>query len=106
MKDNWINHNTDKLLLFVLVLLAGVLVMHMVHHGADKDALTWAENSFSTVLGASPAPMGKHQMARRLHRFPLRFRSPLRPRLRPFPARDLADCRRACEFPERKCEAD
>jgi hypothetical protein len=52
MKDSWINHNTDKLLLFVLVLASGMLVMHMVHHQVDKDALTWAENSFSTVLGA------------------------------------------------------
>lgn len=52
MKDSWINHNTDKLLLFILVLLAGFMVLHMVHHSADHDAITWAENSFSTVLGA------------------------------------------------------
>jgi len=42
----------DKILLFLLVVLTGVMVLHMVHHVADMEALTWAENAFSTVLGA------------------------------------------------------
>jgi hypothetical protein len=53
MKDTWLNHNTDKLLLFLLVLATGYIVMHIIHHGtADQGALEWAENAFSTVLGA------------------------------------------------------
>lgn len=53
MKDNWINHNTDKLLLFILTCLLGAMILHILHHGsADGPLLAWAENSFSTVLGA------------------------------------------------------
>ena len=52
MTDTWINHNTDKLLLFSLVLLAGFLILHIIHHGGDASTLDWAENEFSTVLGA------------------------------------------------------
>ncbi len=53
MRDTWWNHNTDKLLLFVLVLLSGFVVMHIVHHDPDNmQAMTWAEGAFSTVLGA------------------------------------------------------
>ena len=53
MKDNWWNHNTDKILLYSLVLLTGYIVVHIVHHGdVDQSALAWAENAFSTVLGA------------------------------------------------------
>jgi hypothetical protein len=53
MRDNWINHNTDKLMLFILLLLGAYMVMHIVHHDqGDMQALTWAEGSFSTVLGA------------------------------------------------------
>lgn len=52
MKDNWWNHNTDKVLLFVLVLIMCYMVMHIIHHDNSGPALEWAENSFSTVLGA------------------------------------------------------
>jgi len=53
MKDNWFNHNTDKLLLYSLVILGGVFMMHVIHHGgSDAQLLTWLENAFSTVLGA------------------------------------------------------
>lgn len=53
MRDNWLNHNTDKLLLFTLVLLGGVFMLHIIHHGPpDAQLLTWLENAFSTVLGA------------------------------------------------------
>jgi hypothetical protein len=53
MKDNWINHNTDKLMLFVLLVLGGYMVMHIVHHDqGDMQAMTWAEGAFSTILGA------------------------------------------------------
>lgn len=53
MNDSWINHNTDKLLLFVLVILGGIMVMHITHHDAgDMQAMTWAEGAFSTTLGA------------------------------------------------------
>jgi len=52
MKDNWLNHNTDKLLLYSLVLLTGILMIHVIHDGADKSILEWLENAFSTVLGA------------------------------------------------------
>lgn len=53
MKDTWWNHNTDKVLLFVLVLLGGFMVMHIVHHDpSNMEAMTWAEGAFSTTLGA------------------------------------------------------
>ena len=53
MKDNWINHNTDKMMLFVLLVLAGYIVLHIVHHDPDNmQATTWAEGAFSTILGA------------------------------------------------------
>lgn len=53
MKDTWWNHNTDKILLYSLVVFTGLLTLHIIHHGAgDKNSLEWAENAFSTVLGA------------------------------------------------------
>lgn len=53
MKDNWATHNTDKMLLFIALILAGYLVMHIIHHDAgDMQAMTWAEGAFSTILGA------------------------------------------------------
>lgn len=53
MKDNWITHNTDKMLLFILVLVLIGLNMHIAHHDAnDMQTVTWAQGAFSTVLGA------------------------------------------------------
>ena len=53
MRDSWLNHNTDKLLLYSLVLLTGFMILHMIHHDhIDQQALAWGENAFSTVLGA------------------------------------------------------
>lgn len=53
MRDSWLSHNSDKLMLFILLLLGGYLVMHIVHHDqGDMQAMTWAEGAFSTVLGA------------------------------------------------------
>lgn len=53
MSDNWFTHNTDKLLLYSLVVLAGVFMLHVLHHGpADKELMAWLENAFSTILGA------------------------------------------------------
>ena len=53
MQDNFLNHNFDKLLLFVLTLATGYIVLHIVHHqNLDQSAMAWAENAFSTVLGA------------------------------------------------------
>lgn len=53
MKDNWLNHNTDKILLFILTVLLGLMIIHVIHHGASDDKLlAWAENTFDTVLGA------------------------------------------------------
>lgn len=53
MKDNWLNHNTDKILLFALVLVLLCVTVHIAHHDAgDMEAVTWSEGSFSTVLGA------------------------------------------------------
>lgn len=53
MKDNWFNHNTDKLLLSVLVVLLIVLNVHLAHHdGTNMQTITWAHDAFNTVLGA------------------------------------------------------
>lgn len=53
MKDTWRAHNTDKLLLFILVLVLLGVTVHIAHHDpGDMEAVTWSEGSFSTVLGA------------------------------------------------------
>jgi len=53
VKDTFINHNFDKLLLFSLTILTGAIVIHVIHHQTiDQSAMAWAENAFSTVLGA------------------------------------------------------
>jgi hypothetical protein len=53
MRENWWNRNTDKLLLYSLVLLGGLFLIHILHHGTtDEKLMSWLENSFSTVLGA------------------------------------------------------
>jgi len=52
MKE-WLIHNTDKLLLYSLVVLGGIFMIHLLHHGSpDEKLLAWLENAFSTVLGA------------------------------------------------------
>ena len=52
MKDGWLDRNTDKLLLYSLVILGGVVMMHAIHHAADGGLIEWLENAFSTILGA------------------------------------------------------
>lgn len=53
MKDTFLNHNFDKILLFVLVVMLMFAVDHVLeHHGGDMQALEWATGAFSTVLGA------------------------------------------------------
>jgi hypothetical protein len=53
MKDTWFNHNTDKLMLFILIIFMGFLALHVIHHDAnDMQAITFVEGAFSTVLGA------------------------------------------------------
>lgn len=52
MKDTWLTHNTDKLLLFLLIICFGSLILHILHHGSDANTLSWAENEFSGVVGA------------------------------------------------------
>jgi hypothetical protein len=52
MKESWLSHNTDKMLLFLLVILGAVLVLVINYHGGDEKLLEWAETSCSTVLGA------------------------------------------------------
>ena len=45
--------SSHKLMLFILLLMGAALVMHIVHHDVgDMQAMTWAEGSFSTILGA------------------------------------------------------
>jgi len=52
MQDNWWNHNTDKILLLTILLLAGGLIVHFVHHSMDDSLLAWAEHTFDVILGA------------------------------------------------------
>lgn len=53
MKDSWLNHNTDKVMLFLLTLILVAVTVHVVHHDAgDMQAFAWASGAFSTVLGA------------------------------------------------------
>jgi len=53
MRDTWWNHNTDKILLFVLTIILVVVTVHIIHHDqGDMQAFGWASGAFSTVLGA------------------------------------------------------
>lgn len=53
MEDSWLDRNTDKILLFTLVIMGGGFMLHIIHHGnPDAQLITWLENAFSTVLGA------------------------------------------------------
>lgn len=53
MKDTWLNHNTDKIMLFFLVIAAGIMADHVLdHHMADMQAFEWITGAFSTLLGA------------------------------------------------------
>jgi hypothetical protein len=53
VKDTWLNHNTDKILLFLLVLLGDGLVVFFVLKGIhDHDIIIWALTSASNILGA------------------------------------------------------
>jgi hypothetical protein len=53
LKDTWWNHNTDKILLFILTILLAGITVHIIHHDAgDMQAFGWASGAFSTVLGA------------------------------------------------------
>ena len=53
LKDTWLNHNTDKILLFALTIILVGVTVHVIHHdGGDKQAFGWASEAFSTVLGA------------------------------------------------------
>ena len=53
MKDSWINHNTDKVMLFILVIGFAALVDHILdRHSGDMQALAIASGAFTTCLGA------------------------------------------------------
>ena len=53
MKDNFVNHNFDKILLFLLVVAFAVMIDHILdYHSGDMQALAIVSGAFSTVLGA------------------------------------------------------
>lgn len=60
MRDSWINHNTDKIVLLSLVVLLWITTiaaaMHIFHHDSDSmEAIAFVSfmtGSVSTVLGA------------------------------------------------------
>lgn len=53
VKDTWLNHNTDKLMLFLLVVMILVAAIHIMHHDSDNmQAFEFVTGAFSTVLGA------------------------------------------------------
>jgi hypothetical protein len=42
----------DNISLFVAMSLLAWMIVHFVHHNDNTTALTWAEQTFTTVLGA------------------------------------------------------
>lgn len=42
----------DNISLFIAMLLLAWMIVHFVHHTDNPTALTWAEQTFTTVLGA------------------------------------------------------
>jgi fumarate reductase subunit D len=53
MKESWLTHNTDKLLLFLLTILLLFFAGHILHHDSDNmQAFEFITGAFSTVLGA------------------------------------------------------
>lgn len=42
----------DNISLFVAMGLLAGMIMHLVHHDSASASLTWAEQTFTTVLGA------------------------------------------------------
>lgn len=52
MKESWWSHNTDKLLLFTLVILLGGFNLFIFFHGANEKMLDWSQDTINTVLGA------------------------------------------------------
>ena len=50
MKDTWLNHNTDKILLFALTVLLLFFAGHILHHDSDNmQAFEFITGAFSTV---------------------------------------------------------
>lgn len=42
----------DKLLLALLLVLAGLFVLHLIHHNADRDSIAQGWALVSTLLGS------------------------------------------------------
>jgi hypothetical protein len=42
----------DNICLFLAMMLLSGMILHLVHHQDNPSALTWAEQTFTTVLGA------------------------------------------------------
>lgn len=42
----------DNICLFAALVLMAFMVIHFVHHSADGASISWAQTTFTTVLGA------------------------------------------------------
>lgn len=49
---NWFRSNLDKLILMGLVAIFATFTLHLVHHGADKEMISWGREEVGTVLGS------------------------------------------------------
>lgn len=49
---SWLWHNTDKLILLLLILIGKAMVLYLVTHHMDASVVNWAQNSYDTILGA------------------------------------------------------
>lgn len=52
MKESWWSHNTDKILLYSLVLVLTGFNLFIFFHGANEKMLDWSQETINTVLGA------------------------------------------------------
>lgn len=52
MKESWLSHNTDKLLLYSLVAMFVGLILYSFAHGGSEKLLDWEQDTCATILGA------------------------------------------------------
>lgn len=50
--STWIRGNLDKLILLILVVAFALFTLHLQHHGADKEMISWGREEVGTVLGS------------------------------------------------------
>ncbi len=51
-REQWVRQNSDKFLLLAAFFGLLTYVLHLIHHGADKELVGWAENLAGQAFAA------------------------------------------------------